>query len=35
MTYDELYSHKQPEIKADVVTVIEDVWKDVVLFEEQ
>lgn len=35
LTYDELSSHKQPEVKADLVTVIEKVWEDVVLFEGQ
>jgi len=35
LTYDELSSHKQPELKADLVTIIEKVWEDVVLFEQQ
>lgn len=35
LTYDELSSNKQPEIRADLVTLIEQIWKDVVLFEEQ
>lgn len=35
LTYDELSKHKQPEIKADLVTIIEKIWEDVVLFEEQ
>ncbi len=35
LTYDELSEHKQPEIKADLVTIIEKVWEDVVLFEKQ
>jgi putative spermidine/putrescine transport system substrate-binding protein len=33
LTYDELYNHKQPEIKADLVTIIESIWEEVVLFE--
>lgn len=35
LNYDELSEHKQPEIKADLVTIIEMIWEDVVLFEEQ
>ena len=35
LTYDELSSNKQPEIRADLVNLIEQIWKDVVLFEEQ
>ena len=35
LSYDELSAHKQPEIKADLVTLIEKVWEDVVLFGEQ
>ena len=35
LAYDELYNHKQPELKADLVTLIEDIWRDVVLFEKQ
>ncbi len=35
LTYDELSKHKQPEIKADLVTIIEGIWEEVVLFEKQ
>ncbi len=35
LTYDELSDHKQPELKADLVNIIEKVWEDVVLFGEQ
>ncbi len=35
LTYNELSAHKQPEVKADLVTVIEKIWEDVVLFEKQ
>lgn len=35
LTYDEISGHKQPEIKADLVAIIEKIWEDVVLFEEQ
>lgn len=35
LSYDELSKHKQPEIRADLVTIIEKVWEDVVLFGEQ
>lgn len=33
LTYDELSSHKQPEVKADLITIIESIWEEVVLFE--
>lgn len=33
LTYDELSNHKQPEVKADLVTIIEGIWEEVVLFE--
>ncbi len=33
LSYDELSKHKQPEIKADVVTIIESIWEETVLFE--
>ncbi len=35
LTYDELSEHKQPEIKADLVAIIEGIWEEVVLFEKQ
>lgn len=35
LTYDELSLHKQPELRADLVAVIEKIWEDVVLFEQQ
>lgn len=35
LSYDELSKHKQPELRADLVTIIEKVWEDVVLFGEQ
>lgn len=35
LSYDELSDHKQPELRADLVTIIEKVWEDVVLFGEQ
>lgn len=35
LTYDELSKHKPPEIKADLVTIIERIWEEVVLFEKQ
>ncbi|MBO7401680.1 MAG: ABC transporter substrate-binding protein [Lachnospiraceae bacterium] len=33
LTYEELDSHKQPELKADLVDVIEQIWNDTVLNE--
>lgn len=35
LSYEELSKHKQPELRADLVTIIEKVWEDVVLFGEQ
>jgi putative spermidine/putrescine transport system substrate-binding protein len=35
LSYDELSKHKQAEIKADLVAIIEKIWEDVVLFEKQ
>ncbi|MDF2881885.1 MAG: transporter substrate-binding protein [Clostridiaceae bacterium] len=35
LSYDELSKHKQPELRADLVTIIEKVWEDVVLFGKQ
>jgi putative spermidine/putrescine transport system substrate-binding protein len=35
LTYDALNSHKQPEVRADLVTIIEEVWQNEVLFNEQ
>lgn len=35
LSYDELSKHKQPELRADLVTIIEKVWEDVVLFGEK
>lgn len=34
LAYDELSAHKQPEVKADLVAIIEQIWRDVVLFEQ-
>lgn len=33
LSYDELSSHQKPEVKADLVTMIESIWEEVVLFE--
>lgn len=35
LSYDELSRHKQAEIKADLVAIIEKIWEEVVLFEKQ
>lgn len=33
LSYEELSRHKQPEIRADLVTMIESIWEETVLFE--
>lgn len=35
LAYGDLTKNKQPEIKADLVTIIEKIWEEVVLFEKQ
>lgn len=35
LSYEELSKHKQPEIRAELVTIIEKIWEDVVLFDKQ
>jgi len=35
LSYEELSKYKQPEIRADLVTIIEQIWEDVVLFDKQ
>lgn len=35
LSYEELSKYKQPELKADLVTIIEKIWEDVVLFDKQ
>lgn len=35
LSYEEMSKYKKPEIRADLVTIIEKVWEDVVLFDKQ
>nr|WP_312578445.1 ABC transporter substrate-binding protein [Sedimentibacter sp.] len=35
LSYEELSKYKMPEIRAELVTIIEKIWEDVVLFDEQ
>lgn len=35
LSYEELSKYKQPELRADLVTIIEQIWEDVVLFDKQ